>query len=211
MNLQSPHTLVCQSHLRVGTGGRAGCPGRIVRSGWRNALICWSKCMLRCTHAGAAGRHGGPSLPPRRGIDDDPLSDRWPRSSAGVAGSIHNPLHLMPFSAWLAGTALPLPGTALLSILPPPRGGLEGFGDQMPGMGGPAYLVGLSAGTCVALALIRPMNHLRAIALPGAASVGSHSALAPSGAPSGCPLTTCCRHIASCRQLIHPTGVSPCC
>lgn len=77
--------------------------------------------------------------------------------------------HLMPISALLAGTALLLLGTGLLNTLLALRGGLEGFSDQMLGMIGSAYFVGFFAGTFVAPALIRHMNHIRAFAFFAAA------------------------------------------
>ena len=77
--------------------------------------------------------------------------------------------HLMPISALLAGTALMLLGTGLLNTLLALRGSREGVSDQMLGMIGSASFVGFFAGTFVAPALIRHMNHIRAFAFFAAA------------------------------------------
>jgi MFS family permease len=77
--------------------------------------------------------------------------------------------HLMPISALLAGIALLLLGTGLLNTLLALRGSLAGFSDQTLGMIGSAYFVGFIAGTFIAPALIRQVNHIRAFAFFAAA------------------------------------------
>lgn len=72
--------------------------------------------------------------------------------------------HLFPISALLAGVALLVVGSGLLTTLIALRGNLEGFGGGVLGLIGSAYFVGFVLGTFVVPKLIRRMGHVRAFA-----------------------------------------------
>lgn len=69
-----------------------------------------------------------------------------------------------PLAALLAGVALLLAGSGLLSTLLAVRGRLEGFSDQTLGLIMSSYFVGFFLGTYVAPGLIRRIGHIRAFA-----------------------------------------------
>lgn len=77
--------------------------------------------------------------------------------------------HLLPISTLLAGVALLLLGSGLLTTLITLRGNLEGFGGGMLGLIGSAYFVGFVLGTFVVPTLIRRIGHIRAFAFFAAA------------------------------------------
>ncbi|SEG20487.1 MFS transporter [Thauera chlorobenzoica] len=76
---------------------------------------------------------------------------------------------ILPIGALLAGIALLLLGSGLLSTTIALRGSLEGFSDTTLGLIGSTYFLGFFLGTFIAPQLIRRMGHIRAFAFFGAA------------------------------------------
>ncbi len=71
---------------------------------------------------------------------------------------------LYPIAALLASVFLLVSGNALISVVAPIRGTLDGFGDLTIGLLGSAYFVGMLAGTFFTPAMVRQVGHIRAFA-----------------------------------------------
>ena len=69
-----------------------------------------------------------------------------------------------PLAALLAGAALLLMGSGLLSTLLAVRGRIEGYDDQVLGLVMSAYFAGFFLGTYAAPGLIQRIGHIRAFA-----------------------------------------------
>ena len=71
---------------------------------------------------------------------------------------------LYPIAALLASVFLLVSGNALVSVVAPIRGSLDGFGDLTIGLLGSAYFVGMLAGTFFTPRMVREVGHIRAFA-----------------------------------------------
>ena len=78
---------------------------------------------------------------------------------------------LAPITAVLISVFLLVSGNALIAIVTPVRGALDGFGDIVVGVLGSAYFAGMLAGTLKAPAIVQQIGHIRAFAAFVAAGV----------------------------------------